>query len=127
MSKKTVDVPGLPTPKAPYSYGIEGAGLVFVAGMVGTDKAGALVGKGDIRAQTRQTIENIRAVLEAAGSDLGQITKTTVYLTDFAHYAGMNEVYREYFQSAPPARATVRADLVSPDFLVEIEAIALKR
>lgn len=126
MTRKIITPPGMAAPKAPYSFGVQSGGMIFVAGMVATDNAtSALVGKGDIRKQTRQCIHNIRTVLNAGGADLQDVVKTTVYLRDFADYAGMNEVYAEFFPEAPPARATVRAELVSQDFLVEIDAIAL--
>jgi reactive intermediate/imine deaminase len=99
--------------------------LVFVAGIVALDENGEMVGKDDVRAQTRQVLENIKALVTAAGGSLSDVNKTTVYITDFSNYAGMNEVYAEYFSEAPPARATVRADLFNPDLLVEIDAIAV--
>jgi 2-iminobutanoate/2-iminopropanoate deaminase len=83
------------------------------------------VGKGDIRAQTRQALENIKALVEAAGGTLMDVTQLTVYLTDLANGSGMNEVYRTYFPVDPPARATVRVDLGHPDFLVEIQGTAV--
>lgn len=99
--------------------------MLFVAGIVASDASGNLVGDGDIKAQTRQVLENIKELVFAAGGSLSDVTKTTVYLTDFANYTGMNEVYREYFSEAPPARATVKVELFGPRFLVEIDAIAV--
>jgi reactive intermediate/imine deaminase len=98
---------------------------LFIAGTVATNDRGEVVGKGDIKAQTKQALENIKAVIEAAGGTLQDVTKATVYLTDLGGYSGMNEVYKTYFSTDPPARATVRTDLVSPDFMIEIEAIAV--
>ena len=86
---------------------------------------GEIVGRGDIAAQTRQALENIKAIVETVGGTLRDVTRTTVYLTDLANYNGMNEVYRTYFAVEPPARATVRVDLANPDFLIEIEATAV--
>jgi reactive intermediate/imine deaminase len=99
--------------------------LVFVADIVALDASGNIVGKGDIKAQTRQVLENIKELVAAAGGTLSDVTKTTVYLTDFGNYASMNEVYREYFANSPPARATVKVELFNPSFLVEIDAIAV--
>ncbi len=112
-------------PAAPYSPAILHGKTCFVSGLVATDAAGTLVGRNDIKAQTRQVLENMAALLQEADGTLSNVVKTTVYLTDFANYAGMNEIYRSYFPNDPPARATVRADLVSRDFLVEIDAIAV--
>jgi reactive intermediate/imine deaminase len=105
--------------------GHESGNLVFVAGIVALDASGNIVGKGDIKAQTRQVLENIKELVAAAGGTLSDVTKTTVYLTDFGNYASMNEVYREYFANSPPARATVKVELFNPSFLVEIDAIAV--
>ena len=112
-------------PGAPYSLGTKAGNLVFVAGMVALNQAGQLVGKGDIRAQTRQVLENVRSILEAGGAQMSDVVKATVYITDLANFAAMNEIYKSYFTSDPPARATVKAELVNKDFLVEIDAIAM--
>jgi reactive intermediate/imine deaminase len=126
MGTKTVITPdGVGAPKAPLSLGIRDGELVFASGQVALNGTGELVGKGDIRAQTTQVLENVKAVVEAAGGTLEDVAKTTIYLVDFADYAEMNEVYARYFPQDPPARATVRADLVNPDFLVEIDAFAV--
>ncbi len=112
-------------PPAPLSAGIRAGGLVYVSGQVPTDSRGGTVGMGDIRQQTRQVLENIKAIVEGAGGGLPDVVKTTVYLVDLAEYAGMNEVYAQYFPNDPPARATVRADLLNAEFLLEIDAIAV--
>jgi len=125
MAKTVISSPKLAKPGGPYSQATRSGNLVFIAGTVATNALGEVVGAGDIRAQTRQTLENIKAAVEATGGTLRDITRTTVYLTDFANYSGMNEVYAMYFPGDPPARATVRADLVSPTFLIEIEATAV--
>ena len=119
-STRIAQVPG-----APYSPGTKAGNQVFVAGMVALNQAGQIVGKGDIRTQTRQVLENVKAILEAGGAQMSDVVKTTVYITDLANFAAMNEIYKSYFTSDPPARATVRADLVNKDFLVEIDAIAM--
>jgi reactive intermediate/imine deaminase len=119
-SDKVAKVPG-----APYSAGTKAGNLVFVSGMLALNAKGELVGPRDITAQTRQTLDNVKAIVEAAGGKMTDIAKTTVYITDMANFAAMNEVYKTYFPSEPPARATVKADLVKPDFLVEIDAFAV--
>jgi len=119
-SDKVAKVPG-----APYSACTKSGNLVFVSGMVSLNAKGELTGRGDIRAQTRQVLDNVKAVIEAAGAQMTDIAKTTVYITDLGNFAAMNEVYKTYFASEPPARATVKADLVNMDFLVEIDAIAV--
>jgi reactive intermediate/imine deaminase len=126
MANRTVITPeGVGAPAAPFSLGIRAGQLIFASGQVALDGSGALVGKGDIRAQTTQVLENVKAIVEAAGGSLADVAKTTIYLVDFGDYQGMNEVYARYFSEDPPARATVRADLVNPDFLVEIDAFAV--
>ena len=110
---------------APYSSGTKVGNLLFTAGMVSLNEKGEIVGRGDIRAQTRQVLDNVKAIVEAGGGKMTDIAKTTVYITDLANFAAMNEVYKTYFASDPPARATVKADLVNKDFLVEIDAFAV--
>ena len=116
---------GSPPPLAPYSPGTKVGNTVYVAGTVALSAQGELVGKGDIKAQTEQVVQNIRDVLEAAGAGLDDVVMTQVFLTDFGNYAAMNEVYGKYFGQNPPARYCVKCDLVRPAFLVEIAAIAV--
>lgn len=111
----------------PLSPGIAVGSLVFVSGQVGVDPTtGALAGS-DIGAQTRQTLANIAAILADAGLSLADVVKTTVFLTNIADSAGMNEAYRACFDDPTPTRSTVGiAALARPEFLVEIEAIAVR-
>jgi aminoacrylate peracid reductase len=126
MAKSIISSPKIATvPGAPYSPGTKSGNLVFVAGMLALNEKGEMVGRGDIRTQTRQVLENVKAMVEAGGGKMSDIAKTTVYITDMANFAAMNEVYKSYFPSEPPARATVKADLVNKDFLVEIDAFAV--
>jgi reactive intermediate/imine deaminase len=125
MGKTVVSASSVPSPSAPFSMATKAGQLVFVAGIVALDSTNNIVGDGDIKAQTRQVLENIKSLVASAGGSLADVTKTTVYLTDFANYSGMNEVYREYFGDAPPARATLKVELLNPRFLVEIDAIAV--
>jgi 2-iminobutanoate/2-iminopropanoate deaminase len=98
--------------------------LVFLSGIVGFRKDRSYA-KGDFREQARQTLENVRVVLEDAGSSLDLVVKVNVTVTDVANFAAFNEIYREYFKEGNyPARATVVAGLVNPDLLVEVECVA---
>ena len=115
---------GAPPPLAPYSPGAKAGNAVYVSGTLAIDKDGKTVGVGDVKAQTRFVIESIQSVLEAAGGSLKDIAFNHIFLADLKDYAAMNEVYREYFPKDPPARYCIRADLVKPEFLVEIASIA---
>jgi 2-iminobutanoate/2-iminopropanoate deaminase len=115
-----------PAPIGPYSQAIVASGkMIFTAGQVGIIPAtGEIVG-GDIKAQTKQVLENVRAILEAGGSSLANVIKTTVFLKDMNEFAVMNEVYAQYFGHSAPARSTVEVARLPKDVRVEIEAIAL--
>jgi aminoacrylate peracid reductase len=124
MSYKVVVPKGSAPPLAPYSPGTKAGNAVYVSGTLALDSQGKLIGKGDVKAQTRHILESIKAVLEAAGGSLQDVTFNHIFLADMNSYAAMNEVYREYFPANPPARYCIRADLVKPEFLVEIASIA---
>jgi 2-iminobutanoate/2-iminopropanoate deaminase len=128
MEKTIVSTKKAPAAIGPYSQGTTAPqGLVFTAGQIPVNPAtGELVG-GDIRAQTGQVLENLKAILETGGSDLDCVLKTTVYLKDMADFAGMNDVFAEYFRGSPPARSTVEVARLPRDVRVEIDAIALTR
>ncbi len=114
-----------PAALGPYSQAVVAGGLVFTAGQLGFIPGSKTLPEG-IEAQTRQTLENIRAIVEAAGSDLGRVVKTTVFLSNMDDFAAMNAVYASFFVSDPPARSTVEvARLPLAEALVEIEAVAL--
>jgi aminoacrylate peracid reductase len=117
-------VPKGSPPLAPYSPGTKAGNVVYVSGTLAIDKDGKLVGAGDVKAQTRFVLESVKAVLEAAGGSMKDVAFNHIFLKDLKDYAAMNEVYREYFPSSPPARYCIRADLVKPEFLVEITSIA---
>ena len=125
MAGQPVLPKGSPPPLAPYSPGFRSGQFVCTAGMLSMDAAGNVVGAGDVRAQTRQVLENIRDVLEAAGGSLEDIVYNMIFLADLDDYQAMNEVYGSYFPENPPARACVQAGLVKPEFLVEIAATAV--
>jgi aminoacrylate peracid reductase len=115
---------GSAPPLAPYVSGTRAGNTVYVSGTLAMDERGQTVGVGDVRAQTRSVLEAIRKVLLAAGGDLEDIACNQIFLKDRADYAGMNEVYREYFGTTPPARYCVFCELVRPEFLVEIASVA---
>jgi 2-iminobutanoate/2-iminopropanoate deaminase len=113
-------------PKAigPYSQAIVCNGLVFLSGQIPLDPATGQVIEGDITWQTERVLDNLKSVLEAAGSSLGKVVKTTVYLKDMEEFAKMNAVYAGYFPDHPPARSTVEAARLPRDVRVEIDCIA---
>ena len=112
-------------PIGPYSQAIRANGFLFVSGQVALDpKTGEMVGA-DVRMQTERVLENIRGIVEAAGSKMNHIVKTTVFLKDMNDFGTMNEVYAGYFTQAPPARSTVQVSRLPKDALVEIEVIAI--
>jgi 2-iminobutanoate/2-iminopropanoate deaminase len=99
--------------------------LVFCSGQIPLDpKTGEMVGAADVRAQARQVMENLRAVLTAAGSSFDRVVRTTIFLQDLADFAPVNEIYGSYFKDAPPARATVQVAGLPKGAMVEIDAIA---
>lgn len=124
MTFKIIVPDGSPPPLAPYSPGVRAENTIYVSGTLAADSSGQIVGLGDVRAQTRQVLENVKSVLAAAGATMKDITFNQIFLKDLADYGAMNEVYREYFPSNPPARYCIRADLVKPEFLVEIASTA---
>ncbi len=113
-------------PKAigPYSQAIRSAGLLFLAGQIPLDPATMQLVEGDIGKQTERVLENVKAILAAAGSSLDRVVKTTVFLKDMNEFAAMNEVYARYFAQNPPARSTVEAARLPKDARIEIEVIA---
>jgi 2-iminobutanoate/2-iminopropanoate deaminase len=113
-----------PKPIGPYSQAIKSAGFLFASGQVALDPRTNEFLSGDIRQQTERVLENIKAILEAGGVNLHHVVKTTVFLKDMNDFAAMNEVYGQYFSSAPPARSTVQVARLPKDALVEIEVIA---
>jgi 2-iminobutanoate/2-iminopropanoate deaminase len=121
---RTEDAPA-PFQGAPYSQAIRAGGLVFVSGQVALTPGGNEIGGGGITEQTEQVLANLRAILEAAGSGLDRIVKTTVYLRNLDDFQGMNDVYRKHAGDIPPARATVEVSALPSGALVEIDAIAL--
>ncbi len=126
MNRSVISTAKAPSAIGPYSQGVLAEGtLLFTAGQVALDPVSGQVVQGDIKAQTRQVMHNLRAILEAAGTTFGSVVKTTVFLKNMGDFAAMNEVYAEFFPSAPPARSTVEVARLPRDVSVEIEVIAL--
>ncbi len=113
-----------PKPIGPYSQAIRANGFLYVSGQVALDPITGEMASADIKQQTERTLENVKGILEAAGLNLHQVVKTTVFLKDMNDFAAMNEVYAKYFTSAAPARSTVQVARLPKDALVEIEVIA---
>jgi len=114
-----------PAAVGPYSQAIRRGPMLFTSGQVALDPStGAMVGEGDVVAQTRQVLDNLGAVLEAGGGDFSSIVKATIFLKDMGDFGRVNEVYAERFAGEPPARSCVEVARLPKDALVEIEAIA---
>lgn len=112
-------------PVGPYSPGVRANGWVFVSGQVPMDPETGEILRGDIESQTHRVMKNLAAVLEAAGSSLARVVKTTVYLRDLSHFEAMNRVYGSYFDDTPPARSTIQAAQLPKQVDIEIDVIAL--
>ncbi|MFL5919526.1 MAG: RidA family protein [Gaiellaceae bacterium] len=119
------DAAPAPFQGAPYSQAIKAAGLVFVAGQVALKPGHDEIAGDTIQEQTEQALANLRAILEAAGSGMDRLVKTTVFLQNFDDFPGMNEVYKQHVGDQPPARSTVEVAKLPSGALVEIEAVAL--
>jgi len=123
--KKIISTPNAPAAIGPYSQAVVSNGFAFLSGQIPLDPAtGQLIEARDIAAQTQRVLENLQAVLEACGSSLGKVVKTTVYLKDMGEFALMNEVYARYFPENAPARVTVEAARLPREVRVEIDCIA---
>ncbi len=116
-----------PAAIGPYSQAVMSGGFVFTAGQIALNTGGELVGGGDITAETRQVLTNLRAVLEAAGAGLDTVVKTTVFLQNMGDFGAMNAVYAEFFAAPYPGRSAVQAAALPKGVRVEIEAIARVR
>jgi len=125
MKKIQVSTNEAPKAAGPYSQGITAGDLVFVSGMIPVDKAGVLV-TGGIKEQIKQVMENLSAVLNAAGSSLDNVLKTTIYLNDMNNFATVNEMYGKYYKTPYPAGSCVEVSRLPKDVLIEIEAVAVK-
>jgi 2-iminobutanoate/2-iminopropanoate deaminase len=124
LSKHAISTPLAPAAIGPYSQAIRSGNLVFLSGQIPLDPQTGSIVEGDAAVQTARVLQNLSAILEAAGSSLGQVLKTTVYLRDLADFAMMNEVYARFFDDTPPARATVEVARLPRNVSVEIDLIA---
>ncbi len=125
--KKILSTEKAPSAIGPYSQGTKASGIVFVSGQLPVDPAKGEFAEGGIKGQTRQSLLNLKAILESDGISLENVLKTTVFLSDMNNFAAMNEVYKEMFgDSNYPARSAVEVARLPKDALVEIEAIAFK-
>ena len=122
--KEVVTTDRGPKPIGPYSQAVKANGFLFLSGQVALDPKTGEMTSNDIRQQTERVLENVKGILEAAGSNLHHVVKTTVFLKDMNEFPAMNEVYGRYFTAAPPARSTVQVARLPKDALVEIEVIA---
>jgi 2-iminobutanoate/2-iminopropanoate deaminase len=125
MKKSPIKTENAPPAMGPYSQAIVANGFVFTAGQTGNIPATRQMIEGGIQEQTRQTLNNVKSVLEASGSSLENVVKTTVFLKDMNDFSAMNEVYGEFFPTPYPARSTVQVARLPGDALVEIETVAV--
>lgn len=123
--RQAIATPNAPAAIGPYSQGISADSFLFLSGQVALDPATGQLVAGDIRAQTERVLKNLEAVLQAAGSSMAAVVRTTVYLADMNDFAAMNEVYARFFPAPPPARSTVQAARLPRDARVEIDVIAV--
>ena len=122
--KEIIRTDAAPISKSPLSQAVKAGGMVYCSGFVPVDPVAGKLVEGDIEAQTDRVLKDLKAVLEAAGTSLEKVVKTTVFLADRKDFAGMNRIYSQYFPKDPPARSTVQA-LLMVDAKVEIEVIAI--
>lgn len=125
LAKVNVTAPMAPPAIGPYSHAVVANGMIYTSGMVGLLPGTKQLAGGGIEGQTAQALENLRAVLQASGSDLDSVVKTTVFLMNMDDFAAMNTIYARYFWRSEPARSTVQVAKLPLGALVEIEAIAL--
>jgi 2-iminobutanoate/2-iminopropanoate deaminase len=124
VSKQAISTAQAPAAIGPYSQAIRSGNLIFVSGQIPLDPVTGQLVEGDVAVQTERVLRNLAVILEAAGSSLERVLKTTVYLTDLGDFGKMNEVYGRFFDERPPARATVEVARLPRDVLVEIELVA---
>jgi len=123
---KPLKTENAPAPIGPYSQAIESNGFLFLSGQIGINPTDGKISEGDVKAQTEQVIKNIKAILEAAGSNLKQVVKTTIFLKSMADFPIVNQIYGSFFDQTFPARSTVEVSRLPKDVLIEIECVAEK-
>lgn len=126
MTRTKIATTSAPAALGPYSQAIALDGMVFASGQIALDPASGQLVEGDVQAQTHRALQNLTAVLEASGSSLANVVKTTVFLTSMSNFTAMNEVYATYFGDEPPARSTIAVVELPKGAQVEIEAIAVR-
>ena len=127
MTRTIIHTDRAPAAVGPYSQAIKTETMVFTAGQIGLNPATGELVDGGIEAETRQVLNNLQAVLEAAGAGFDTVVKTTIFMTDMGEFAAVNQIYGQFFGAAPPARSTVQVAALPLGAQVEIEAIALHR
>ena len=127
MEKKIIFTNNAPTPIGPYSQAVTFGGLLYVSGQIALDPTTGNLVEGDITAETKQVMENIKAILEEANCGFGDILKTTIFLMDMAQFGKVNEIYGSYFSENPPARETIQVAGLPKGVQVEISIIAGKK
>lgn len=127
MRKVVIETPAAPKAIGPYSQAIKANGFLFISGQIPINPETGQMTAVDVVAQTRQSIDNLGAILNAEGLGFSDVVKTTIFLTNISDFAQVNDIYSEYFESAPPARSTVQVAALPKGAKVEIEAIALSR
>ena len=125
MKRDIITTPLAPAAIGPYSQAVRTAGLVFISGQIPIDPASGKLVSGDIGAETRQAMQNLKAILEASGSSLKQVLKVTLFIADMDQFGLINEAYAAFFPQDPPARACVEVSRLPKDVRVEVEAVAL--
>lgn len=124
--REVISTKDAPQAIGPYSQAVKANGFIFCSGQIAIDPATQQVISGDVAAQTDRVLRNLSEILEAAGSGLGKVVRTTVFLKNMSDFTAMNEIYGKYFSTAPPARATVEVARLPKDMLVEIDVIAME-
>ncbi len=125
MNREVISTDAAPKAIGPYEQGIRANGFVFTAGQIALDPSTGNLTEGDISAQTRQVLENLKEVLKAGGSSLDRVVKATIYLKNMADFPVVNKVYAEYLGSSKPARSTVAVAELPKGALIEIDLVAL--
>lgn len=126
MRRKIIHTSEAPQPIGPYSQAVQAGGeFIYTAGQIPLDPKTGQIVEGGIKEQTRQVLQNLRAILEQAGASLNTVIKTTIYLKDLNEFSSVNEVYAEFFQNDPPARTTIEVSRLPRDVRIEIDAVAI--